>query len=78
MTTTPQIADSVRLNRRLPSPALRRAIRSDAGLTVAEVADAVGVTRQAVNNWERGARSPRGAALRSYVAVLDEIRKASE
>ena len=61
--------------RRLPSPALRKAIRADAGVPVADMARAVGVSRQAIYRWERGTRTPRGDAMRAYLAVLDELRK---
>jgi DNA-binding transcriptional regulator YiaG len=70
-----RLAASMRLRRRLPAPALRRAIRANAGVSTAEVAAAIGVTRQAVSNWERGLRSPRGAQLEAYIAVLEELQR---
>lgn len=60
--------------RALPPPAARRALRLAAGASIADVADAVGVTRQAISYWELGRRTPRGEALRRYVAVLDVLR----
>lgn len=61
--------------RRLPSPALRKAIREHAGVTVAELAQVVGVSRQAIYRWEQGTRTPRGAVMHVYLAVLDELRR---
>ncbi len=68
------VAERVRLRRRLPSPQMCRAIRASSGLSAAELADLMGVTRQAVSKWERGIRTPRGAHLEAYVAVLEELR----
>lgn len=67
------VAERVRLRRRLPSPQMRRAIRISSGLSAAELAGLMGVTRQAVSKWERGDRTPRGSHLEAYVAVLDEL-----
>jgi DNA-binding transcriptional regulator YiaG len=50
-----------------------RAIRESSGLRVAEVAKALDVAAQTVHNWERGSRTPRGALLEAYVAVLDAL-----
>jgi DNA-binding transcriptional regulator YiaG len=81
MQTTPaaegvaRLGAHARLRRRLPSPELRRAIRANAGVTTTEVAEAVGVTRQAVSSWERGTRSPQGGTLRAYLEVLDELQR---
>lgn len=68
-----KIADQVRLRRRLPPPHMRRAIRLAAGLSAAEVAAAMGVTRQAVAAWERGRRTPRGPLLSAYIEVLEAM-----
>ncbi|MFC7488779.1 helix-turn-helix domain-containing protein [Knoellia sp. CPCC 206453] len=81
MTTTAQngaaleLGERARLARRLPSPALRRAIRLEAGLSTVQLGRAMGVTRQAVSQWETGTRTPRGDHLIAYVAVLDELRR---
>ena len=72
-----QVGHLARLRRRLPPPALRRAVRQSAGMSAAQVATALGVTRQAVSAWERGTRCPRGEMLEAYVAVLDELRRAA-
>lgn len=56
--------------RDLPPPGVRRALREAAGLSLADVADAVGVSRQAVGHWEDGTRFPRPEHLEPYVQVL--------
>lgn len=61
--------------RRLPSPQLRKAIREMAEVPVAEVAQAVGVSPQAVYRWEQGTRTPRGDTMGAYLAVLDALRQ---
>jgi len=68
------IAAKVLARRRLPVPAMRRAIRLDAGLTQADVAETMGVHRESVARWEAGARTPRGRTLVAYVDLLDELR----
>lgn len=72
-TAAAAVALRVNLRRRLPSPAMRRALRASAGLSAAELASTLGVTRQAVSKWERGDRTPRGEHLESYIAVLEEL-----
>ncbi len=56
--------------RSLPSPAVRKALRIEAGVTAAEAAEAVGVSRQSIIYWENGARRPRGANAEKYAEVL--------
>ena len=47
-----------------------RARRVALGLSVADAADAIGVTRQAWNNWERGAAIPFTPVLPDLARVL--------
>jgi transcriptional regulator with XRE-family HTH domain len=54
---------------------MRRALREAAGVSLSDVASVVGVTRQAVALWETGARTPCGANLDSYVAVLRTFKR---
>jgi transcriptional regulator with XRE-family HTH domain len=50
-----------------------RAIRRAAGLSLAEIARAVGSTPSAVSRWERGLRVPRAEAAQRYGALLREL-----
>jgi transcriptional regulator with XRE-family HTH domain len=52
---------------------MRRALRVDAGISAAELAQDLGVSRQAVAQWERGERTPRGKYLEAYVEALDAL-----
>ncbi|MBT2391635.1 helix-turn-helix transcriptional regulator [Streptomyces sp. ISL-1] len=61
----------------LPQPDERRALREAAGLTQQEVADAIGVTRAAISQWEAGTRTPRGALLDRYVDAIRALRDAA-
>jgi transcriptional regulator with XRE-family HTH domain len=45
-------------------------LRESAGLTVAELAEAAGLTRQAVHNYESGARRPTWDAVQKLAAAL--------
>lgn len=65
-----QLAES----KRLPSPDTRRVLRTDAGLTLAELAGQLGVTKQALWYWEVGARQPRGKNRIAYARALDELK----
>lgn len=57
----------------LPAPAERRAIRERARVSQAELAEAIGVTRQAIDHWERGDRFPTGANLERYAEALTAL-----
>lgn len=70
-----RLLERVRARRELPSPEMRRALRKAAGASLAEVAEAVGVTRQAVSMWELGQRSPRPTHLPAYLEVLRVFRR---
>lgn len=63
------------LRRKLPPPAMRRALRVSRGLTGADVAAHCGVTRQLVSKWERGERNPSGQRLELYADLLDRLAK---
>lgn len=60
----------------LPQPDERRALREQAGLTQQEMADAIGVTRAAISQWEAGTRTPRGPLLDRYVEAIRALREA--
>jgi len=67
--------NEARQRRHLPSPAVRRGLREAAGLSQAIVANALGVSREAVSLWESGARTPRAERLAGYVALLDRLKQ---
>lgn len=67
------LLEEARAVRGLPSPPVRRALRVDAGLSLARVADALGVSVQAVCHWELGSRQPRPANALAYSELLDAL-----
>jgi transcriptional regulator with XRE-family HTH domain len=62
----------------LPEPPLRRLLRERAGLSQAEVAEALGVSRPAVTRWESGQREPRSAVRVAYVELLERLAQDTE
>jgi DNA-binding transcriptional regulator YiaG len=76
VTTLEDLSSRVRTRQELPAPAARRALRKAAGISLQNVADVCGVTRQAVATWETAGRTPRGQTLEAYVAVLRALRQA--
>jgi DNA-binding transcriptional regulator YiaG len=70
-----ELLEQVRSQRRLPRPAERRRIREEAGVSLRSVAAVLGVTHQAVQNWERGA-TPRDRAG-DYARLLEDLRQAT-
>ena len=74
--TLEELTQRVRTRRDLPPPEVRRALRRAAGVPMQDIAEIVGVTRQAVSLWERGSREPRDANLASYAQVLRALRQA--
>jgi transcriptional regulator with XRE-family HTH domain len=75
------VADGIRSRLRvrldLPPPEQRRALREAAELTQQELADVIGVSKQAISHWETGIRTPRGAFLGRYVEALRTLREAA-
>jgi DNA-binding XRE family transcriptional regulator len=69
------IAEIARTRRDLPSPAMRRAIREDAGVSQAMIGRDLGVSRQAVCRWEAGTRNPRGELAGAYARLLRELQE---
>ena len=68
------ISDLVR-SRQLPGPEFRRALRLEAGLSLSDVADRLGVTRSTVSRWERGLRNPRADNRARYSELLAELKE---
>lgn len=67
------LIEQVRLARRLPAPAIAKAIRQAAGVSQSAVADELAVHRVTVARWESGDRRPQGDLLRRYVELLDAL-----
>jgi transcriptional regulator with XRE-family HTH domain len=67
------LRERVAVRRALVPPMRRRELRLQVGLTLREVADAVGADVATVSRWERGEREPRGEHLNRYVAVLQML-----
>ncbi|MCX4902349.1 helix-turn-helix domain-containing protein [Streptomyces sp. NBC_00892] len=57
----------------LPSPRVRQQLRVAAGLTQAEVADAIGVQRVAVARWEAGLTQPHRRNRLKYAHLLRRL-----
>jgi transcriptional regulator with XRE-family HTH domain len=74
--TLDSLTQRLQTRRELPSPEVRRTLRLVAGASQADVAEVVGVTRQAVQLWEAGTRMPRGGNLDAYLEVLRAFRRA--
>jgi DNA-binding transcriptional regulator YiaG len=55
---------------------LARDVRVRAGLSIADVAEDLGVARSRVHEWETGAAFPRGENADRYLAALEEIQAA--
>lgn len=75
MPTLSEVLKPVRARRALPTPADRRAIREAAGLSAADVARVLGVTRATVTRYEHDIRSPQGDLAVRYLRLLDRLRK---
>jgi transcriptional regulator with XRE-family HTH domain len=70
-----QLERRVRARRSLPDPRAAKALRVDAGVTIAELAQLVGVSPRSDMYYEAGTRRPRGATLEAYAGALATIRR---
>ena len=52
-----------------------RSLRKERRLSLAEVADPVGVSISALARWERGNRKPQGAAALRYARILRSLQR---
>lgn len=67
------LLQEARLAAAMPGPAERRRLREAAGLGIAQVAGAVGVSRQTVSNWEAGSSEPQPPARVKYLRLLEGL-----
>jgi DNA-binding transcriptional regulator YiaG len=67
------LVERVRSRKQLPGPAERRRIREAAGVSLRDVAAAVGVSHTAVASWEAGA-TPREHRT-AYLRLLEELHR---
>lgn len=74
--TRERILERIRMRRTLPTPAKRAEIRKAAGLTLQDLADAIGVTPATIHYWEQGTRNPRPEHIAAYRAALDAMASA--
>jgi transcriptional regulator with XRE-family HTH domain len=62
--------------RRLARSGEAQALRLSAGLSLREMADAIGISHSNLWLWERGQRSPRNVAALAWAALLDDLAAA--
>lgn len=72
-TTAEELLERARLRQQLPPPSERRAIRIRSGIAQREMAEALSVSRQTLDHWERGRRRPRGSSVVRYARLLAEL-----
>jgi DNA-binding transcriptional regulator YiaG len=65
--------EEAKARRALPSPAMRRAVRVNARVSMRAIAEDIGVSVAAVALWEVGKREPRGQNLIRYAAALRDL-----
>ncbi len=70
------LAEQVRAAQ-LPPPAARRRIRSDARVSLAEVAAELDVSAVTVQRWERGIFEPRREKAIAYRNLLEALQQAA-
>ena len=81
-TITPDRAEALleqlRSRRQLPVAAERRRIREAAGVSLRQLAAAIGVSAMAVVRWETGAQPRDPAHVRAYSYLLEELRRVAD
>lgn len=78
MSTMSAVEEVVRLaqaRRELPPPAMCRALRERAGLSLADMARAAGTSKQSVHNWESGRCVPGPEHIHDYLTVLRAVQE---
>jgi transcriptional regulator with XRE-family HTH domain len=69
------LIEQVKAARRLPPPAVARAIRDAAGVSQQQLADELGVNRVTIARWELGTRTPGGQLRLRYFDLLEQLRE---
>lgn len=69
------LIEQVKQARKLPPPAVARAIRATADVTQQQVAEELGINRVTVARWELGERKPRGELRLRYAALLIALER---
>jgi DNA-binding XRE family transcriptional regulator len=62
----------------LPALKERARLRKTFGITQQKLADAIGVSRQTINEWEGGHKEPSGTNRVNYAAALAELAEAEK
>lgn len=75
--TSERILERMSMRRALPDPEKRTAIREAAGLSLRDLADAIGVSTTTVHFWETGKRKPNAKHLDAYLTVLKTMSDAT-
>lgn len=78
MTKKLSLIEVVRLKQRLPQPAERKLIRRRARVAADALGRELGVSGQAVHNWEAGGFPNNDHLLKRYVELLEELRPLGE
>lgn len=74
-TSSATLAKRARAIRSLPEPEQARAIRLAAGVSMVEMAEALGVHRVTVHRWESGDRRPQGDLAARYARLLQGLAR---
>lgn len=69
-----ELLAAAELYQRLPGARQRARIRSSAGVTQRQMAEALGVATMTLWRWEQGAR-PRPRHAKAYLELLDELER---
>lgn len=75
---TEALLEQLRSQRQLPPGPERRRIREAAGVSLRQLAAAIGVSAMAIVRWEQGATPRDPAHLRAYGRLLDELARLSQ
>jgi len=73
-----ELLAKVRSARKLPFPHERRRIREQAGVSLRELAAAIGVSHVAIARWESGAQPAAPTHVIAYGRLLGELRQLPE